>query len=123
MHGTEAVSEQGLVEQMMDRLPAGAALMADRNFAIFSVAWAAQQHQHRVLFRITEERARKIAGQILPPAGTERRIEWRPSRDDRRTDPELPADAVVRGRLIVAHIEAEDVDQVPLVLITTLEEP
>jgi len=77
MHGTEAVSEQALIEQMMDRVPAGAALMADRNFAVFSVAWAAQQppHPHRVLFRITKERARKIAGQILPPAGTELRIE------------------------------------------------
>ena len=122
MHGTQAVSEQGLAEQMMDRLPAGAALMADRNFAVFSVAWAAQQHQHGVLFRITEERARKIAGQMLPPAGTERRIEWRPSRDDRRAHPELPADAVVRGRLIVAHVEGEKGERVKLYLFTTLEE-
>jgi hypothetical protein len=123
MHGTQAVSEQGLTEPMMDRLPTGAALMADRNFAVFSVAWAAQQHRHGVRFRITEERARKIAGQVLPPAGTERHIEWRPSRDDRRAHPELPADAVVRGRLIVAHIEGEDGKRLKLYLFTTLEEP
>src|SRR5260370_25812104 len=108
---------------MMGGRPAGAALMAGRTFAIFSVAWAAQQHQHRVLFRITEERARKIAGQILPPAGTERRIEWQPSRDDRRAHPELPADAVVRGRLIVAHIEGENGGQLRLFLFNTLEAP
>lgn len=123
LHGPEAVSEQGLTEQMLGRLPAGSALMADRNFAVFSVAWAAQQHDCGVLFRITEERARKIAGQILPPAGSERRIEWRPSRDDRRAHPELPAEAVVRGRLMVAHIPGEDGKTLKLYLFTSLEEP
>lgn len=123
MYGSEAVSEQGLTEQIMERLPADAALMADRNFAVFSVAWAAQEHNYGVLFRITEERARKIAGQILPPAGSERCIEWRPSPHDRRAHPELPADAVVRGRLIVAHVEGEDGKPLKLSLFTTLEEP
>jgi hypothetical protein len=123
MYGAEAVSEQGLIEQLMQRLPAAAVLMADRNFAVFSVAWAAQQHDYGVLFRITEERARKIAGQFLPPAGSERRIEWRPSRDDRRAHPDLPAEAVVRGRLIVAHVEGEEGKPFTLYLLTTLEEP
>jgi hypothetical protein len=123
MYGDQAVSEQGLTEQILERLPAGAALMADRNFAVFSVAWAAQQHNFGVLFRIAENRARRIAGQILPPAGKERRIQWRPSPDDRRAHPELPADAVVRGRLIVAHVAGADGKVVPLYLFTTLEEP
>jgi len=46
-----------------------------------------------------------------PQAGrgtTDSRIEWQPSREDRRAHPELPADAVVRGRLMVAHIEGEN---------------
>jgi hypothetical protein len=123
MHGPEAVSEQGLTEQMLGRLPAGAALMADRNFAVFSVAWAAEQHHCGVLMRLTAVRARKIAGPFLPPAGSERRIEWRPSRDDRRAHPELPADALVRGRLIVAHVLGEDGKPYLLYLFTSLEEP
>lgn len=123
MYGDEAVSEQGLSEQVMERLPKAAVLMADRNFAVFSVAWAAQQRDFGVLFRVTEQRARKIAGQILPPAGCERRIEWRPSRDDRRAHPELPADAVVRGRLLVAHSEGQGGKAIKLYLFTTLEEP
>jgi len=123
MHGDQAVSEQGLTEQILDRLPTGAALMADRNFAVFSVGWAAQQHGNGVLFRITDERARKIAGQVPPPAGRECHLEWRPSRDDRRAHPELPADAVVRGRLIVAHVEGEDGKRLKLCLFTTLGEP
>lgn len=123
MYGSEAVSEQGLAEQIMERLPPGAVLMDDRNFGVFSVAWAAQQKGHGVLSRMTEARARKIAGQILPPAGSERRVEWRPSRDDRRAHPEIPADAVVRGRLIVAHVEGQDGKRFKLYLFTTLEEP
>jgi putative transposase len=123
MFGSQAVSEQGLAEEIMERLPAGAALLADRNFAVFSVAWAAQQHQHEVLFRITESRARRIAGGWLPPAGQEQRVEWRPSRDDRKAHPELPADAVVRGRLIVAHVVGEDGKRFKLYLFTTLKEP
>ena len=122
-HGDEAVSEQGLIEKILLRLPAGSAVMADRNFAVFSVAWAAQQAQRGVLMRITDARAKKIAGHILPPAGRERNIEWRPSRDDRRAHPELPKDAVVRGRLIVAHIPAENGEKQPLYLFTSLEEP
>lgn len=122
MYGDQAVSEQGLAEQIMERLPAGASLMADRNFAVFSVAWAAQEKGHRVLFRIMESRARKIVGQFLPPANSEQRVEWRPSRDDRRAHPEIPADAVVRGRLIVAHVVGEDGKRFKLYLFTTLEE-
>lgn len=123
MYGSQAVSEQSLAEQIMERLPAGAALLGDRNFAVFSVAWAAQQHGYGVLFRITEARARKIAGKWLPPANSERPVEWRPSPHDRRAHPELPAEAVVRGRLIVAHVEGEDGKRCKLYLFTTLEEP
>ncbi len=123
MYGDQAVSEQGLTEQILGRLPVDAALMADCNFAVFSVAWAAQQNNNGVLFRITEARANRIAGHLLPPAGSERRVEWRPSRDDRKAHPELPADAVVRGRLIVAHVVGEDGKRFKLYLFTTLEEP
>ena len=122
MHGDEAVSEQGLTEEILLRLPVGSAVMADRNFAVFSVAWAAQQAQRGVLMRITDARAEKIAGHILPPVGCERSIEWKPSRDDGRAHPELPKEAVVRGRLIVAHILAEDGQKQPLYLFTSLEE-
>jgi len=121
--GEQAVSEQGLAEEIMPRLPADAALMGDPNFAVFSVAWAAQQHGYAVLFRMTEVRARKLAGGVLPPAGSERRVEWRPSRDDRRAHPQLPTEALVRGRLLVAHVEGEDGQPFKLYLFTTLEEP
>jgi len=123
MHGEQAVSEQGLVKQMLERLPADGVLMGDINFGVFSVAWDAQASHHAVLFRVQEARARRMAGGFLPPANSEQRVEWRPSRDERRAHPELPADAVVRGRLIVAHVEGKDGKTIRLCLFTTLEEP
>jgi hypothetical protein len=43
LHGPQAVSEQRLVEAAMDRLPGGSAMVADANFGVFSVAYAAAQ--------------------------------------------------------------------------------
>ena len=123
MYGSQAVSEQSLAEQIMERLPPGAALMDDRNFGVFSVAWGAQRRGFDVLCRMTEARARRLAGAFLPPANRERRVAWRPSPEDRRAHPEIPAEAVVRGRLIVAHVEGEDGKRHKLYLFTTLEEP
>jgi hypothetical protein len=123
MHGEQAVSEQALAKQILERLPVGGAVMGDINFGVFSVAWDAQASHHPVLLRIQEARARKIAGGFLPPANSERWVEWRPSGDERRAHPELPADAVIRGRLMVAHVEGKDGERIRLYLFTTLEEP
>jgi hypothetical protein len=123
MYGQHAVSEQALTKPILERLPKGAAVMGDINFGVFSVAWDVQRSGRDMLLRIQYERARKIAGGSLPPANSERRVEWQPSPDDRRAHPELPSDAVIRGRLIVAQVEGQDGNRVELYLFTTLEEP
>lgn len=123
MYGEQAVSEQALAKQILPRLPKDGVVMGDINFGVFSVAWDAQQSHHPVLLRVQEARARKMAGGFLPPANSERRVAWRPSRDEQRAHPELPTDAVVRGRLLVAHVEGKDGERIRLYLFTTLEEP
>lgn len=125
MFGPQACSEQALTETLLKRLPAGSVVLADRNFGVFSVAWKARQKGLPVLVRLTEVRARKIAGvnsEAVLAGGMDRSVEWRPSREDRRAHPELPADAVVRGRLITATVERAG-KQIPLYLFTTLEIP
>jgi putative transposase len=104
VNGPEAVSEQGLLEQMLDRLPIGALIVADANFGIFSVAYAAEQRDHPVVMRLTSVRARHLAGGPLQD-GLDRRIRWKPTREDRRSHPRLPADASVSGRLIVRQVQ------------------
>jgi hypothetical protein len=123
MYGKDAVSEQALVKSILERLPKGSAVMGDINFGVFSVAWDLQQSGCDMLLRLQYGRARTIAGGSLPPANSERRVEWRPSRDDRRAHPELPPDAVIRGRLIVAQVEKQNGKMEEMYLFTTLEEP
>ncbi len=107
MYGAQAVSEQKLVEAVMDRLPEGSVLVGDANFGVFSVAYAAAQRGCPVVLRLTLARALRQAGGPLQD-GLDRRIVWKPSRDDRRSRPDLAADASVQGRLIARRVQPND---------------
>jgi DDE family transposase len=102
MFGTQAVSEQELAEKAMESLPPGAVIVGDRNFGIFSMAYAAQQRSLAVVLRLTEVRARKLAGPICQPG--EYRVTWQASRWDGSKRRRWSADAVVEGRLIAARV-------------------
>jgi hypothetical protein len=121
MHGSQAVSEQRLLEASIDRLPRGAVVAGDANFGVFSVAWTAVKQGHPVLLRLTEQRARALAGGPLQN-GTDRTLVWKPSRGDRSSHPALPPEACVRGRLIVRQVQPNN-GAAPflLALFTTLE--
>lgn len=119
MYGAEAVSEQQLAEEALERVPAGSVIVGDRNFGIFSVAYCVVQHHHHVLFRLTKPRAHALGASELLPTG-ERKIVWRPSRWDRQGHPGLPPDAQIEGRLIaVSRPGFREV----VYLFTTLSEP
>jgi hypothetical protein len=118
MYGSAAVSEQGLSEPLIERLPPGSVLIADRNFGVFSVAWCAHRRSHAVVVRMTEARARRLSGGDLS-VGSDRNVVWQPSRDDRRAHPDLPVAAHIEGRLIVARpVETGEI----LYLFTTVQE-
>ena len=104
LNGSQAVSEQGLMEQALERLPRQSLIVGDANFGTFSVAYAAAQRAHPILLRLTTARAQHLAGEPLRD-GIDRPMEWKPSRDDRRNHPALPADACVAGRLIVRQVQ------------------
>ena len=119
MYGSHAVSEQALAERLLEQLPPQAVLIGDRNFGIFHTAYAACQRQKAVIVRLTKPRARKLGGSRLP-AGTDRRVVWRPSAVDRRAHPSLPPDASVEGRLVVCVLAGR---REPFYLFTTLDLP
>jgi hypothetical protein len=121
MYGPEAVSEQALTERILDRLPDRSVLMGDINFGVFSVAFASLQRGHDVLLRLQPNRARAIGRDLLLQPGLDQQICWRPSAHERKHHPELPADACVRGRLIVQQVTASDGSTVILYLFTTLD--
>src|SRR5262252_6494669 len=102
-YGAQAVSEQELARQALERLPADALVLADRNFGIFAFAYAVQQSQRPVVLRLTAVRAHKLlAGEVLRP-GRRRRVVWEVSRWDRQGHPSLPAGAVVKGWMIACR--------------------
>jgi putative transposase len=103
MYGTGAVSEQQLSDKAMNTLVPGSILVGDRNFGIFSVAWQAQQRGLDVVIRMTEQRARKVAGEPISSEG-ERDVCWMPSRFDGRRQGGMPEGAAVEGRLIALRI-------------------
>ena len=107
MYGAEAVSEQALLERAIERLPRGSVVMGDANFGVFSVAYTAAQREHPALLRLTADRARRLAGGVLRH-GLNRAVTWKPSAGDRRSHPGLPADACVRGRLIVRQVQPDN---------------
>jgi hypothetical protein len=123
MYGPKAVSEQGLLEETLDRLPSGSTVLGDTNFGVFSVAYAADQRGHSALLRLQGARAvRRLGGERLRD-GIDRRIQWRPSRDDRKSHPHLPADACVVGRLIVRQVQPSNGSEpFLLALFTTIVE-
>ena len=103
MYGPQAVSEQALAEQATRHVPAGSVIIGDRNFGVFSVAYHAQTQGHGVLIRLTDVRARKLAGGAISEA-VDQPVEWRTSRWDGKKNRTWPADASVPGRLIAWQV-------------------
>ena len=106
LHGLDAVSEQSLLAKALGRLPADSTVIGDANFGVFSVAYAAQQSGHPVVVRLTAARAQRLAGEKLRH-GIDREVLWNPSQDDRRSHADLPAEACVRGRLLVRQVQPD----------------
>jgi len=121
MYGPEAVSEQALTEKILDRLADRSVVMGDINFGVFSVASAATQRGHDVLFRLQPNRAAQLGRGLSLRPGTDQPVCWRPSAYERKQHPELPADACVQGRVIVEQVTASNGKSVILYLFTTLD--
>ena len=102
MYGPEAVSEQALAQRALDPLPAGAVLIADRNFGIFAIAHAAHQRGHGVVIRLTSQRAKRLVDGPIQQQGVYQ-IEWKASSREQAKHGKLASD-VVQGRLIAWRV-------------------
>jgi hypothetical protein len=116
--GPQATSEQALAEQAIQALPADSVIVADRNFGIFSVAYAAQNRHMAAVLRLTDVRARKLIGPISEPG--EYPVVWRASRWDGGKRHRFSIEATVQGRLIAVRVGRGKSKQW-LYLFTTLE--
>ena len=121
MYGPQAVSEQQLAEQALERLPADAIVMGDGNFGIFAFAHAVQKSQRSMLLRLTAARAHKVLGRsdLLP--GTRRKVIWEPSSFERKHHPDLPPQATVAGWVVACQNPSRSGET--LFFFTTLDYP
>jgi hypothetical protein len=103
MYGPKASSEQELAAKVMAGLPSGAVIVGDRNFGVLWVAHEAHKRKLGVVLRLTEVRARKLAGGPISRQG-EHRVVWEASRWDGGKDHRLPSTAAVEGRLIAVRV-------------------
>jgi hypothetical protein len=118
-YGPRATSEQALTVSLLAQIPRGAWVVADRNFGVFSVAWAITAHQQTPLVRLTADRARKLLGPGCDLSqDSEHAVVWTPSRQDRKTTPSLPPEAQLAGRVLVRHLEHEG-ERIQVCLFTT----
>ena len=126
MYGPNAVSETALVPACVARLPARSVVMADRNFGIFSVAHHTLQAGHDFVFRMTGPRFNALRKKArLISKGSRGGIgwqtyehRWHPSGKDRKTNPDLPAEAFVDVRLQEIRVH----ENLTLWLVTSLTE-
>ena len=79
MYGPQAVSEQQLAQEVLERVPVGSVIVGDGNFGIFSFAYEAVQSGHQVVFRLSKTRAKALGAAALLPNG-ECKLVWRPSK-------------------------------------------
>jgi len=103
MYGPQAVSEQALARQALDRLPVEAIVLGDGNFGIFAFAHSVQQTQRPLLFRLTGSRAEKVLGGTPLRQGRRRKVVWRASRFELNAHPDLPAGASIEGWMVACR--------------------
>ena len=120
MYGEHAVSETALVRELFTQMPTDGIAMADSGFGIFAVAWDAQQTNHDFVFRLTDARFQALRRHATIVAQNANSITssltWQPSAKERKTHPDLPADAAIEVRLHEIRIH----DAMTLCLVTSL---
>jgi hypothetical protein len=123
MYGRYRQGEIALCKAMVGRLPKDAILVADRNFGIFAAAHCAKNAGLEVIFRLQDQRAKKVLGRT-PVPGTDQPVQWRASSQDLKNNPELPLGAELSGRVICMNVSSCRGGKVtPLCLFTTLQLP
>lgn len=117
-YGPVTTSEQALCWELLAWSRPGSITLMDRNFGVYSVVQAAAHHQQHVLVRMTQSRAKKLAGDREMVPGEDRLVTWSPSPNDQLC-PDAPSEPV-QGRLILVELCRKGFPPMRLWLFTTL---
>lgn len=120
MYGPEAVSETQLARQGFEQLPAHSIIMSDAGFGIFGIAHEAIKHDHDLLLRMKKANFQSLQKKAELTEQSEHhksyRHTWTPTKKNRQTQPELPADCQVE----VSLHEVKVSETLTLYLVSTL---
>ncbi len=120
MYGENNTSEAKMAKKIAKRIPRGSIVLADSGFGVFSVAYHTIGSGHDILFRLTKSRFTSLVKKATLVKRTKQaamyRLAWTPTAKDRRTNGDLPADAVLEVILHDIPIEGDT-----LYLATTLD--
>lgn len=116
-----AVGEQELCIPMLDRIPKGSIVIADRNFGTFCVTLNIVKRQIKPLVRLQQMRAERLLGHPITADG-DWRVQWKPSRKDREGNPTMEKDGVVDGRCIAITMRRRGYRPEQLIFFTTIED-
>ena len=121
MYGENNASEAVQAHRIVKKLPEKSIVMADSGFGIYSVAHHAILAKHDFLFRLTHARFKALRkrAELIDEGPTHKtyHVLWKPSRKDRKSNPELPADSSIE---VVIH-EVQIGSDKTLYLVTSLE--
>jgi hypothetical protein len=120
-YGDDNECESVLTRRLLERLRPGSILLGDGNFGIFILAYEAKQTNHDVLLRLSGPRFEALRREATDLGDGRWAVTWRPSKQERRKYPELPADAQVGGFLCEYEISTRKGPEA-LYLFATLSE-
>ncbi len=107
IYGPNATSELDLTQRILPRLPADALILADRNFGVFSVAFAALCSGRDVVVRLTQPRFGSLQKKATAEGPGVWALTWKPTPWERKNHPDLAADAQVKGWLHEVEVSKE----------------
>ena len=99
MYGNKTDSELKMARRLVTRLPSSSILIADAGLGIFSVAHGAIEAGHDVVLRLSKSRFKSLIKRAQPIFDNTWALAWTPTAKERKTTPELPADAQVEIRI------------------------
>jgi hypothetical protein len=121
--GACTCSEQVLAALLLSGTWTPYLIVGDRNFGVYSVVRAAEGASAKILVRLTQQRAAKLArqAQVSLTVGLDVLLDWTPSQRDQC--PKGLTRIPVAGRLIVLQVHRPGFRALELYLFTTLTDP
>lgn len=108
MYGNKKDSELKMARRIIPRLPRESIVVGDAGLGIFSVADAVVESGHDAVLRLTKSRFKSLTKKATQIFDNTWALVWTPTTKERKTTPELPADAKVEIRIHRMLINGEE---------------